>query len=125
MRKHVFFVFVLALVFLLSGCSRYTSEYIDELQQKWDDEYFALEEKYYEALDDAEKAMEESLSVEKEYATVSRQLDGLVKLFGSQEDSINTVYNYFSGEKKVSFEYAHDSFMEIFDSYCDFIHGNY
>ena len=41
-------IIFLILLFLLSSCG-YTAKEIDEIHEKWNEEYFALEEKYYEA----------------------------------------------------------------------------
>ena len=94
MRKHVFFVFVLALVFLLSGCSRYTSEYIDELQQKWDDEYFALEEKYNNLRSEYEDYCEE---------------------VASHYDDISYIVSYFDEEKGYTYDGACDAAYRLYD----------
>ena len=45
--KKLFVVFLLLLV-LLSSCG-YSAKDIDEMQEKWNEEYSTLEEKYYEA----------------------------------------------------------------------------
>ena len=54
MKKLILFIFILLLI-ILSGCSRYTSEYVDQLEEKWSNEYMELEEKYSESLEYIDK----------------------------------------------------------------------
>lgn len=91
--KKLFVVFLLLLV-LLSSCG-YSAKDIDEMQEKWNEEYFALEEKYYEAAGHA---------------------DDLEMLLSDINDHYAIVYCYYDdADPDITEKEAHEALLKIGD----------
>ncbi len=84
-------IILLILLFALSGCSGYSHEEVGEMREKWDEEYYALEEEYFKEI---------------EYA------DELETVLSNSEDYILTLYSYFE-DGDVSFDEAYGAFNSL------------
>lgn len=87
-----FLLILLLLLICLSSCG-YTAKDIDEMQKKWNSEYFDLEEKYYDALD---------------------RLDRLSTILSRIDESYVTAWCYYDdADPDITEDEAHSALLQI------------